>query len=137
MAIRLQGGYETSDFWREVRDIGNSKLAELGLSDWSVTVRPATASDAEHASRGGLLLAWLPHARRKSANATNTSRRTRKPIPGRQYGVCAGLRPPGIRNARSAHTSRRSVTLWHSEEWLELSCACLIERAHSWPRVGR
>ena len=52
MSIRLQGGYEVIDFWRKVRDIGNYKLEEFGLSDWTVTLRPATASDAEHAEQG-------------------------------------------------------------------------------------
>ena len=47
MSVRLQGGYETCEHWRVVRDLGNGQLSECGFSEWTVTIRPKTASDIE------------------------------------------------------------------------------------------
>ena len=50
MTIRLEGGYETNDFWREVQRVGNDILKDWGFSDWTVTLRPKTAADVESCS---------------------------------------------------------------------------------------
>ena len=43
MGIQLEGGYETNDFWREVRAVGDQILNEYGYDEWTVTLRPCTS----------------------------------------------------------------------------------------------
>ena len=38
--IRLEGGFEIDEYWREVRQTGNDRLEEFGFNDWVVTLRP-------------------------------------------------------------------------------------------------
>ena len=45
--IRLEGGFEIDEYWREVRQTGNDRLEEFGFDDWVVTLRPLTAPDPE------------------------------------------------------------------------------------------
>ncbi len=47
--IRLQGGFELDDYWREVRQVGNERLDEFGFNDWVVTLRPLTGADSARA----------------------------------------------------------------------------------------
>ncbi len=47
--IRLDGGFERDEYWRQVREAGNDRLKEFGLDDWVVTLRPLTATDSEGA----------------------------------------------------------------------------------------
>ncbi len=45
--IRLEGGFELDEYWREVREAGNDRLKEFGFDDWVVTLRPLTVADSE------------------------------------------------------------------------------------------
>ena len=47
MGIRLEGGYETNDFWRQVRSVGEQILKEYGYDEWTVTLRPKRESKVE------------------------------------------------------------------------------------------
>jgi len=47
--IRLEGGFELDEYWREVRQTGNDRLKEFGFEEWVVTLRPMTATDSESA----------------------------------------------------------------------------------------
>ena len=47
MSIQLEGGYETNDFWREVRSVGDQILKEYGYDEWTVTFRPKRAANVE------------------------------------------------------------------------------------------
>ena len=47
MGIRLEGGYETNDFWREVRSVGDPILKGYGYDEWTVTLRPKQPSNVE------------------------------------------------------------------------------------------
>ncbi len=47
--IRLEGGFELDEYWREVRQTGNDRLKEFGFEEWVVTLRPMTAADSENA----------------------------------------------------------------------------------------
>ena len=47
MGIRLEGGYETNDFWREVRSVGEQILEGYGYDEWTVTLQPKRASNVE------------------------------------------------------------------------------------------
>ena len=47
--IRLDGGFELDEYWREVLQTGNDRLEELGLDDWVVTLRPLPMADSERA----------------------------------------------------------------------------------------
>ncbi len=47
MGIRLEGGYETNDFWREVRSVGDQILKGYGYDEWTVTLRPKRALNVE------------------------------------------------------------------------------------------
>ena len=50
MGIRLEGGYETNDFWREVRSVGDQILKGYGYDEWTVTLRPKRASIVQRGS---------------------------------------------------------------------------------------
>ena len=43
--IRLDGGFELDEYWREVRQTGNDRLEEFGFNDWVVTLRPLAVPD--------------------------------------------------------------------------------------------
>ena len=47
--IRLEGGFELDEYWREVRQTGNDRLKEFGFDDWVVTLRPLTVADSARA----------------------------------------------------------------------------------------
>ena len=47
MGIGLEGGYETNDFWRQVRSVGDQILKGYGYDEWTVTLRPKRASKVE------------------------------------------------------------------------------------------
>ncbi len=47
MTIRLEGGYEKIEFWRQVQSVGDDILRNYGFSDWTVTLRPKTAAEIE------------------------------------------------------------------------------------------
>ena len=47
--IRLEGGLELDEYWKEVRQTGNDRLEEFGFDDWVVTLRPLTVPDPERA----------------------------------------------------------------------------------------
>ena len=47
--IRLQGGLELDEYWREVRQTGDERLQEFGFEDWVVTLRALTLSDSVRA----------------------------------------------------------------------------------------
>ena len=62
MPVRLEGGYETKAYWREVRELGNARLREMGVLRWTVTLRPLTADDVETADENyeeGLAIVWI------------------------------------------------------------------------------
>ena len=44
--IRLQGGLEHDEYWREVRQTGDERLQEFGFEDWVVTLRALTLPDS-------------------------------------------------------------------------------------------
>ncbi len=50
MGIRLEGGYETNDFWREVQSVGDQILKRYGYDEWTVTLRPKRVSNVERAN---------------------------------------------------------------------------------------
>ena len=50
MGIRLEGSYETNDFWREVRSVGDQILKRYGYDEWTVTLRPKRASNVGRGS---------------------------------------------------------------------------------------
>ena len=45
--IRLEGGFELTEYWIEVQQTGDDRLKESGFNDWVVTLRPLTATDSE------------------------------------------------------------------------------------------
>ena len=47
--IRLQGGLELDEYWREARKTGDERLQEFGFEDWVVTLRALTLSDSARA----------------------------------------------------------------------------------------
>ena len=47
--IRLQGGLELDEYWREVRKTGDERLQEFGLEDWVVTLRALTLPETGRA----------------------------------------------------------------------------------------
>ena len=47
--IRLEGKFESDEYWREVRQVGNERLDEFAFNDWVVTLRPLTVADSERA----------------------------------------------------------------------------------------
>ena len=47
--IRLEGGFELDEYWREVRQTGNDRLKEFGFDEWVVTLRPLTGTESERA----------------------------------------------------------------------------------------
>ena len=47
MGIQLERGYETNDFWCEVRSVGDQILEGYGYDEWTVTLRPKSASIVE------------------------------------------------------------------------------------------
>ena len=47
MGIRLEGSYETNDFWRKVRSVGDQILKGYGYVEWTVTLGPKRASNVE------------------------------------------------------------------------------------------
>jgi hypothetical protein len=49
MAIRLEGGFETSEFWQKVRESGTGLLKDADLNHWNVSIQPLTASIRERA----------------------------------------------------------------------------------------
>ena len=69
MPIRLEGGYELRKFWGQVREIANKMLEKRGLSDWTVTLRPVTVADTEHASRDETVFATYDREGKKVAIA--------------------------------------------------------------------
>ena len=63
--IRLEGGFELDEYWREVRQVGNERLDEFGFNDWVVTLRPLTGADSARAGAA------------KEASAANLSAATK------------------------------------------------------------
>jgi len=47
MGIRLEGGYETNDFWRQVRSVGDQILKKYGYDEWKVTLQPKRVSNVK------------------------------------------------------------------------------------------
>ena len=47
--IRLQGGLELDEYWREVRKMGDERLQESGFEDWVVTLRALTLPETGRA----------------------------------------------------------------------------------------
>ena len=47
--IKLEGGFELDEYWREVRRTGNDRLEEFGFDDWVVTLRPLTVAESQSA----------------------------------------------------------------------------------------
>ena len=47
--IRLEGGLELDEYWREVRKTGDERLQEFGFEDWVVTLRALTIPDTGRA----------------------------------------------------------------------------------------
>ncbi len=47
--IKLEGGFELDEYWREVRQTGNDRLKDSDFDDWEVILRPLTASDSKGA----------------------------------------------------------------------------------------
>ena len=47
--IRLEGGLELDEYWREVRQTGDERLQEFGFEDWVVTLRALTLPDSARA----------------------------------------------------------------------------------------
>ena len=45
--IRLEGGFELDECWREVRQTGNDRLEEFGFDNWVMTLRSLTVPDPE------------------------------------------------------------------------------------------
>ena len=45
--IRLEGGLELKEYWKEVRQTGNDRLEVFGFDNWVVTLRPLTSPDPE------------------------------------------------------------------------------------------
>ena len=50
MSILLEGGYETNDFWREVRSVGDQILDGYGFDEWTVTLRPKGSTNVQTAN---------------------------------------------------------------------------------------
>ena len=44
--IRLQGGFEHDEYWRQVQETGDDRLQESGFDGWVVTLRPLPAADS-------------------------------------------------------------------------------------------
>ncbi len=47
--IRLEGGLQLDEFWREVRQTGDERLQESGFEDWVVTLRALTLPETGRA----------------------------------------------------------------------------------------
>ncbi len=48
--IRLKGGFEQDEYWKEVRETGDDRLKESGFDDWVVTLRPLKETSAVNMS---------------------------------------------------------------------------------------
>ena len=47
--IRLEGGLELDEYWREVHKTGDERIQESGFEDWVVTLRAMTLPDSGRA----------------------------------------------------------------------------------------